>query len=214
MQKFDNTESKIYKKNIAQTCGQANCHVKQLAEFEGSIHDVSIMNKENSDAPSCNGCHGNHQILKKDEGENRIGNSKGLVQLCSDCHNSVELTEKYNLPGGRTSSYNDSYHGLAVRGGSKVAANCESCHGNHNIRPSSDSLSTISKKNLPETCGKCHPGATTTFFNTPIHIVNASEESPVLYWVRNFYLSMIFGLIGFMVLHNIFDFTKKFRKKK
>jgi nitrate/TMAO reductase-like tetraheme cytochrome c subunit len=214
MKNFDNPDSKVYKKNIAQTCGQSNCHVKQLGEFEGSIHDVSIMTKENSDAPTCTGCHGNHQILKKDEGENRIANSKGLVQLCSNCHNSVELTEKYNLPSGRTSSYMDSFHGLAVRGGSKVAANCESCHGNHSIRPSTDSLSTISKKNLPETCGKCNPGATTAFFNTPIHIVDASKESPVLYWVRNFYLSMIFGLIGGMVLHNVFDFFKKFRKKK
>jgi predicted CXXCH cytochrome family protein len=214
MKKFDNPNSKIYKKNIAQTCGQANCHVKQLGEFEGSVHDVSIMTKENSDAPACTGCHGNHQILKKDEGSNRISSSRGLVQLCSDCHNSVELTDKYDLPTGRTESYMDSYHGLAVRGGSKVAANCESCHGNHNVRPSTDSLSTISKKNLPETCGKCHPGATKTFFNTPIHIVNAYEESPVLYWVKNFYLFMIFGLIGFMVLHNIFDFTKKFKKKK
>jgi predicted CXXCH cytochrome family protein len=214
MKKFDNPDSKVYKKNIAQTCGQANCHVKQLGEFEGSIHEVSIMTNENSDAPSCTGCHGNHQILRKDQSESRISNPKGLVQLCSDCHNSVELTEKYDLPAGRTESYMDSFHGLAIRGGSKTAANCESCHGNHNIRPSTDSLSTISKKNLPETCGKCHPGATATFFDTPIHIVDAAEDSPVLYWVRNFYLSLIFGIIGFMVLHNIFDFYKKFRKKK
>lgn len=214
MKKFDDPVSKIYKKNIANTCGKSGCHVKQLVEFEGSTHDVSIMNNENSDAPSCNGCHGNHQILKKDEGTNRLASSKGLVQLCSDCHSSVELNEKYNLRTGRTKSYLDSFHGLAIRGGSKTAANCESCHGNHNIRPSTDSLSTIHKKNLPQTCGKCHPGAVNAFFNTPIHIVEASEDSPILYWVKYFYISMIFGLIGFMVLHNVFDFFKKFGKKK
>lgn len=214
MKKFDDPNSNIYKKNISNTCGKSGCHVKQLGEFEGSIHDISLKSKDNSDAPTCTGCHGNHQILKKDEGANRIASSRGLVQLCSDCHNSVEMTEKYELPTGRIESYLDSYHGLAVRGGSKVAANCESCHGNHNIRPSGDSLSTISKKNLPNTCGKCHPGADKTFFNTPIHIVNASEESPILFWVRNFYLTMIFGLIGVMILHNIFDLSGKFRKKK
>ncbi len=214
MKKFDNPQSSVYKKNIAQTCGQSNCHVKQLSEYEGSIHDVSILTKENSDAPTCTGCHGNHQILKKDADSNRIASSRGLVQLCSDCHNSVELTEKYNLPTGRTSSYMDSYHGLAVRGGSKVAANCESCHGNHNIRPSNDSLSSISKKNLPNTCGKCHPGANTVFFDTPIHLVNVSKESPILFWVKNFYLIMIFGLIGGMIVHNVFDLSKKFKKKK
>ncbi|MBK7252845.1 MAG: hypothetical protein IPI04_02735 [Ignavibacteria bacterium] len=44
------------------------------------------------------------------------------------------------------------------RGGSAEVANCESCHGNHSIKPSSDTSSTINKKNLPKTCGKCHEG--------------------------------------------------------
>jgi predicted CXXCH cytochrome family protein len=214
MNKFNEPSSKIYKSNIAQTCGQVNCHVKQLSEFTNSIHDVSIKTKENSDSPTCTGCHGNHQILKKDESPNRIASSKGLVQLCSDCHNSVELVKKYDLPVGRTQSYLDSYHGLAVRGGSKIAANCESCHGNHNIRPSTDALSTIHKDNLPKTCGNCHPGATEIFFNTPIHITNASKESPVLYWITRFYIILIVLVIGGMAAHNFFDFYKKFRARK
>jgi predicted CXXCH cytochrome family protein len=213
MNKYDEPDSKIYKKNIAKTCGQSNCHVKQLGEYEGSIHEVSLMTKENSDAPTCTNCHGNHQILKKDAQNNIISNPKGLVQLCSDCHNSVELTSKYNLPTGRTQSYMDSFHGLAIRGGSKVAANCESCHGHHNIRPSSDSLSTISKKNLPQTCGKCHPGATEVLFSSPIHITNEKAESPSLYWITWFYIVMIFSVIGGMVVHNTFDFFKKFTQK-
>ncbi|RPI18488.1 MAG: hypothetical protein EHM58_05385 [Ignavibacteriae bacterium] len=214
MKKFDDPEAQIYKKNIAKTCGQSDCHTKQLGDYNGSIHEQSLLDKNNPDAPTCNTCHGNHQILKKDESESRIASSKGLVQLCSDCHNSVEMTEKYDLPTGRTESYLESFHGLAVRGGSKVAANCESCHGNHNIRPSTDSLSTISKKNLPETCGKCHPGAVTAFFNTPIHIVKPEEENPWMYWVTNFYIFMIIAVIGGMVLHNVVDFSKKFKKKK
>jgi nitrate/TMAO reductase-like tetraheme cytochrome c subunit len=213
MAKFDDPASTIYKKNIAKTCGQTNCHVKHLTEYEGSIHEVSLNNKDNFDSPTCNSCHGNHQILKKSEEGNIISNPKGLVQLCSNCHNSVEMVEKNDLPAGRTQSYMNSFHGLAVRGGSKVAANCESCHGHHNVRPSTDSLSTISKKNLPETCGQCHPGAITAFFNTPIHITKAEEESPWLFWITNFYILMIVGVIGGMVVHNIIDFTKKFKKK-
>ncbi len=61
---------------------------------------------------------------------------------------------------------------------------------------------------------KVPPGSKHGFLNTPIHLVNTEKQFPVLYWVKNFYLSLIFGIIGFMILHNIFDFTKKFRKKK
>lgn len=213
MNKFDNPISRVNKKNIEKTCGQSGCHVKQLGEYTGSIHEVSIKTKDNSEAPTCTNCHGNHQIEKKDEITNRISNSKGLVQLCSSCHNSVELVNKYKLPMGRTDSYMNSFHGLAVRGGSKVAANCESCHGNHNIRPSTDTLSTINKKNLPQTCGKCHPGAQETLFSTRIHVVNQYVESPALFWVTKFYLVMIIGLIGGMVFHNAIDFSKKLKKK-
>ena len=107
----------------------------------------------------------------------------------------------------------NSFHGLAMRGGSKVAANCESCHGYHNIRPSSDTLSSINKKNLPVTCGKCHPGANQTLFNTSIHITDSISESPLLYWISRFYILMILAVIGGMVMHNIFDLIKKVKSK-
>jgi hypothetical protein len=153
-----------------------------------------------------------HQILKKDQEENRISNPKGLVQLCSDCHNSVTLIAKYNLPSGRTDSYLNTYHGLATREGSKVVANCESCHSNHNIRPSSDTLSSINQTNLSTTCGKCHPGTTEALLKSPVHIVK-EEDSPTLFWVSKFYLIFIVLVIGGMVLHNTIDFSKKFKKK-
>jgi hypothetical protein len=213
MKKSDDPTSKVYKKNIAKTCGQTNCHVKQLNEYTGSIHEVSLNQKNNSDATTCTNCHGNHQILRKDEKSNRISNSKGLVQLCSDCHNSVEMIEKYDLPSDRTETYMSSYHGLATRGGSQIAANCESCHGYHNIRPSSDSLSTIAKKNLAQTCGKCHPGAEQTLLLSKIHQTNASKESPVLFWITKFYIVLIVLTIGGMVVHNTIDFAKKVKYK-
>lgn len=213
MNKFDNPNSKIYKKNVEKTCGQSGCHVKQLNEYTGSIHEESLA-KDNMDSPTCTDCHGRHQILKKDDGTNRISNPKGLVQLCSSCHSSVEMTKKYNLPVRRTETYLESFHGLAVRGGSNVAANCESCHGYHNIRPSSDSLSTIYKKNLPKTCGKCHPGALETLFNTSIHNTGTKEDSPIIFWITRFYIFLIILTIGGMGLHNLIDLIKKVQKNK
>ena len=138
-----------------------------------------------------------------------------MVQLCSSCHNSVEITTKNNLPLGKTESFMNSYHGLAVRSGSKLAANCESCHGYHNVRPSSDSLSTINPKNLPQTCGKCHQGVEKTFFDSKIHYTEDSKEgSPVLYWLSRFYVGMIVVVIGGMMFHNILDLRKKLKNKK
>jgi len=213
MKKVDDPDAKINRYNIPKTCGQLGCHVKQLSEYTGSVHEVSLIQKHGADAPNCSTCHGNHQIAKNDDVKNRMASSKGLVQLCSDCHSSVEMVKKYNLPIGRTDSYMNSFHGLAMRGGSKVAANCESCHGYHNIRPSSDTLSSINKKNLPVTCGKCHPGANQTLFNTSIHITDSISESPLLYWISRFYILMILAVIGGMVMHNIFDLIKKVKSK-
>jgi hypothetical protein len=204
MKKADDSTSRINKKNVAQTCGQSGCHTKELSQYTGSIHEVSVRTMPHSDAPTCTNCHGNHQI-------SIITNPKGLVQLCSSCHASVELVKKYNLPKERVETYLGSYHGLAITGGSTVAAKCESCHGHHDIRPSSDPLSSINKKNLPETCGKCHPGALETFLNAPIHITNERRQTPALYWITLFYIILIVTVIGGMLLHNAVDFIKKLR---
>lgn len=207
MEHADSLNSKISKKNIALTCGQSNCHVKQFDEYAGSIHQIGV-SKDSKDAPTCNNCHGNHGILSKNI-DNKSEKSRELVKLCYDCHSSVELVERNELPTKVAETYSESFHGLATRGGSKEAANCESCHGYHNVRPSTDSLSTINKKNLPETCGKCHPGATEVLFTSKIHLTNPEEDSPWVFWIIRFYLFVIFGLIGFMVLHNVLDFRKK-----
>lgn len=209
MKKASDSTSSISKYNIHKTCGQSECHEKQREEFVGSVHYNSIFSKVGSDAPTCNDCHGNHQILKKDDKGNLISTGSGIVQLCSDCHSSVKLTQKYNLPEGVVRTYKESFHGLAIRGGSKVAANCESCHGNHNIRPSDDTLSTINARNLPKTCGNCHKGVDESFFKAKIHLSDPAKQSPWVFWISRIYILLIVIIIGGMVLHNILDFRKK-----
>jgi formate dehydrogenase gamma subunit len=115
------------------------------------------------------------------------------------------------------SSYQDSYHGLASRLGSTVVANCASCHGVHNILPSSDSRSTISRANLINTCGQCHPGASENFITGKIHLTPAATGSrsskdigvSANAWVRSVYLWLITIVIGGMVLHNLLVWRKK-----
>jgi predicted CXXCH cytochrome family protein len=213
MKTASDTASQINKKNIEATCGQTNCHIKQREEYTGSIHQTSMLNKENSDSPTCNSCHGAHQVITTDSLGNTEGSKqRGIIQLCSSCHASVELRKNNNLPNV-TGTYLESFHGLAIRGGSKLAADCGSCHGNHNIRPSSDPLSSINKQNLSVTCGKCHPGASEVFINTRIHMLG-DDDNPLLYWISKFYIFLIVAVIGGMVLHNVLDFRRKLKEKK
>ncbi|MEZ4824039.1 MAG: hypothetical protein R2942_17185, partial [Ignavibacteria bacterium] len=212
MTPYNDPASKINKMNIANTCGESGCHVKQLEEYTGSIHQTGVL-EGNKDAPTCNNCHGNHGILTKNI-DNKLQKSNDLINLCSNCHASVEMIERNQLPTKVSESYKESFHGLATRGGLKEAANCESCHGNHNIRASKDSLSSINKKNLPETCGQCHPGASEILISSKIHLTNIKEDSPWTYWVTRFYLVLIFGIIGFMLIHNFLDYRKKKMLKK
>jgi predicted CXXCH cytochrome family protein len=214
MKPASDPESQIFKKNIDNTCGQADCHVQEKLDYSGSIHHTSLMSKENSDSPTCNNCHGAHQIVDTDSLGKDLGTKqRGIVKLCSNCHASVVLIRNNNLPNV-AANYNESFHGLAVRGGSSRAASCESCHGNHNIRPSSDTLSTINKRNLGQTCGKCHPGADKVFLDTKIHILSQESDNPMLFWVSRFYLILIIVIIGGMILHNILDYRRKLKEKQ
>ena len=90
----------------------------------------------------------------------------------------------------RSKTFSQSYHGLALSGGSASVANCGSCHGVHNIKPSSDPTSMVNKNNLVKTCGKCHPGANETFTQGNIHVTLEKEDEPILILdIYNIYFS-------------------------
>ena len=105
---------------------------------------------------------------------------------CGHCHGDERLAQKYNLPADKVPSFRDSFHGLAARSGSQSVANCASCHGVHDILPSSDPRSHIAPQNLAATCGSCHPGAGQTFAIGAVHVLpeNQQESHPAVFWVR------------------------------
>ena len=121
------------------------------------------------------------------------------------------------VAGERVKSYRDSYHGLASQLGSKVVANCASCHGVHNIFPSTDVRSMIHPANLARTCGQCHVGASENFAKGRIHLTSelvsnvatvdlSARGTRIVRWI---YLPLIFLTIGGMVLHNLLVWRKK-----
>jgi cytochrome b subunit of formate dehydrogenase len=132
-------------------------------------------------------------------------------ETCGQCHANARLVERYGLPRDNVAAFEDSFHGLALRAGQLAVANCASCHGAHDILPSSDPRSHTNQKNLPETCGKCHPGAGERFVIGKVHVVTAASPSRIEYWIRAVYLWLIAVVIGFMALHNGADLVRKAR---
>ncbi len=203
--------STVNKINIPKTCSQ--CHAQIAKDYSESIHGVLVA-KGNNDAPVCTDCHGEHNILKHNDPNSPVAFQNLATQICSPCHSSVTLSTKYGLTPNKFATYSNSYHGLALQGGSLTVANCSSCHGAHNIKPSSDPTSQVNKKNLAKTCGKCHPGANENFSVGKIHIVMAQKDEPMLYWLATLYLILIFSVVGAMFFHNFIDFIKKAKIKK
>jgi formate dehydrogenase gamma subunit len=206
MMKASNPASRVFKFNVASTCGR--CHVKVVEEFSQSVHGVAL-SKGNADSPTCTDCHGEHLILEPTDPRSPVAPRNVALQLCSKCHGSVKFEEKYGLPSGKYKSFVDSYHGLNVRLGNVEAANCASCHGVHDILPSSDPRSSIHKANLVKTCGKCHPGANENFTKGKIHVTVASTDEKIIYWVSTIYIVLIISIVGSMFIHNVLDWIRK-----
>ena len=177
-----------------------------------SVHGVAIA-KGIIDAPVCTNCHGEHNILRHTDPKSPVAPANISAEVCSPCHSSLRLSSKFGIRSDRFQTFSDSYHGLAIKAGNVEVANCASCHGSHNIKPSGDSTSSINKANLSKTCGKCHAGANERFTQGKVHVTLAANQEPVLYWLSTSYIILIVVVIGGMFFHNILDFIKKSKRK-
>jgi cytochrome b subunit of formate dehydrogenase len=207
-------QSPTSKFNVPATC--AKCHENVKTEFMGSIHGQAIA-RGNWQAPVCTDCHGTHSIKPPADPTSSVSAQMLAKSTCARCHEGMRLTQEFGVPGRRSTTYLSSYHGMAAEGGSSIVANCASCHGVHNILPSSDARSMTNSAHLVDTCGKCHPGAGENFTKGKIHIdvpLSADIGSTAVRWTRRFYISMIAVVIGGMLLHNLIIWRKKAILKK
>jgi cytochrome b subunit of formate dehydrogenase len=200
--------SSIHRSNVSATCGA--CHAEITQQFDSSIHGLAVTAGV-QDSPVCTDCHGEHRILAVGEEGSPVSATNIPIRVCGPCHSDLRLGEKYGLPADQVPSYEDSFHGLASRGGVQQVANCASCHGVHNILPSGDPASYIHEDNLASTCGKCHAGAGTRFAIGPVHVVAEETPNVVAYWIRAIYIPLIWVTVVGMVLHNLLDLVKKTR---
>jgi len=212
--------SRAYRSNIPATCGK--CHKKVTEVYNASIHGRALV-RGSTDTPNCTDCHGEHDILAHTDPASPVYAAAISKTGCSRCHADERIVRKYGMASGMVQSYLDSYHGLTDQMGSTTTANCASCHGAHNIFPSSDTRSTIHPANLKDTCGKCHPGATENFAKGRSHVAavgtmdqiknfkNLPFSDRLILAVQIFYYILIPLTLGFMIVHNGLDYLTKVR---
>ena len=112
----------------------------------------------------CATCHADEAKAFPTSAHSALGES-----ACASCHGSVhELTTAEKLMPGkvrrmsrrRSQNLASSIHGQAAKNGDPDAPKCVSCHGAiHAVKASGEPDSTIARKNIPDTCAKCHSDA-------------------------------------------------------
>jgi cytochrome b subunit of formate dehydrogenase len=164
--------STVNRKNIPQTCGQ--CHRGIYELFEGSIHATSKTDKE---LPVCSDCHSAHTIERTDRDDFRLT----IYRQCGRCHEAV------------TESYFETFHGKVTKLGYEKTAKCYDCHGAHDILPTWDPRSHLSRENIVATCRNCHPGSNRRFAGYLTHATHHDPNKyPALFWV-------FWGMTGLLV---------------
>lgn len=201
-------KSGVYRFNIPKTCGE--CHGDILDTYLNSVHGKA-MTSGNWDAPVCTDCHGEHTIKSHDDPESSVYSTMITKKTCGQCHAAERIITKYRLPSDRVDTYLQSYHGLASKSGVTIVANCASCHGVHNILPASDPNSDVNAKNLPKTCGKCHPNAGTKLSEGSVHVSPSIKKDQAVFYVAWFYVILIVFTIGGMLAHNFLDLLSTVR---
>jgi formate dehydrogenase gamma subunit len=208
-------QSPIFKVNVATTC--AKCHADQKEKFVTSIHGQAL-NRGNLHSAACTDCHGIHGIKKPSDPKSSVNAENLATETCAQCHQNNRLSSEFGIAGDRSKTYLANYHGMAKSMGSKTVASCASCHGFHDILPASDPKSRVNSANLVKTCGECHKGANASFVSAKIHaepgLSSADLGTKIVAFVRVTYIGLIFGTIGFMLLHNVIVMRKKLADRR
>jgi cytochrome b subunit of formate dehydrogenase len=201
--------SKLYWQNLPDTCGK--CHENIAQTYWRSVHGVALREGVH-DAPSCTDCHGEHTISAVKQAQSSVYPTH-IAETCGQCHAAQRIVTKYRLPEFAVETYMDSYHGLSMRLGSVTTANCASCHGKHDILPSSDPRSSIHPDNLKKTCSVCHAGVTDQVAHGQIHSgTRPGLEHKATGIVRKIYIWLFLFVLGGMLVHNGFDLMHKMRE--
>jgi len=102
-------------------------------------------------------CHGSvHDVKGASETGSTIA-AKQLAETCAKCHSDAGFLSRHRIPAAHpVESYLLSVLGRTIAAGNDKAANCNSCHGNHDIYQARDARLHVNHWRVAETCGQCH----------------------------------------------------------
>ncbi|MBU6409613.1 MAG: cytochrome c3 family protein, partial [Verrucomicrobia bacterium] len=146
-----NPASPVFKMNLPFTCAKCHsnpgltkkyelAHPEAAKQYMESIHGQALLKMGLIVAPSCDDCHGVHDIKRAVDADSPI-NHANVARTCGKCHYGVEKT------------YDASIHGQLLAKGDPRGPVCTDCHTAHEIvNPEGNNFKAISD----ERCGKCH----------------------------------------------------------
>jgi len=201
--------SRVSRGFIIRTCGR--CHAGIERNYLEGVHGRDY-GRGGKDVPVCTDCHNEHAILSPQDVRSPVYATK-VAGVCSRCHDDEVLSKQYGFRTSRLRTFSSSFHGVASKFGETRVANCASCHGFHDIRPSSDPRSLVNAANLAGTCGKCHAGAGRNFTRGKIHVGSAEESNPAGNVIRVFYILLIVVVIAVSLLFIGADLWGRLRER-
>lgn len=156
------TNVSVLKDPVCKTSGKVDCsicHAEHVDNYSVSQHG-KLHAEGDENAPYCTDCHGKHDVLKKD---NLLSTTfvRNIPELCGNCHREGEKAAlAYRGQDHEIiKNYNMSIHGKGlIQSGLLVTATCKDCHTTHGELPANDPMSSVNRKNIAETCSKCHLG--------------------------------------------------------
>jgi len=141
IRQVNNPASKVYPTNVPGTCAACHADEKYMADYgiptnqyalyRGSVHGAALLDREDTGAPACNDCHGNHGAYPPEV--------QNVAQVCGLCH--IRNAKLYEA-----SFHSSIFESIGESG-------CVTCHANHGIRPPVDAMLGAGDR---ATCGKCH----------------------------------------------------------
>jgi hypothetical protein len=166
--------------SITRSVDCAACHAEVGQDYQKSTHGKLIAQKD-PNGPTCKECHGTHTVLGKSDPKS-LTFPTNVPTLCARCHREGEKAAS-RYAGNQhdiVNHYTESIHGKGLmKSGLTVTAMCTNCHTAHSVQPRSDSTSSVNRKNLPATCGKCHHGIEEQFERS-IHAASESRSDKQL----------------------------------
>jgi cytochrome b subunit of formate dehydrogenase len=146
-----NVDSPVFKMNLPATCARCHTNASVTAEYKmkypqvasqylDSIHGRALLKMGLIVAPSCNDCHGVHDIKRSVDRSSPI-NHANVAKTCGKCHVKVEAI------------YAESVHGQLLTNSAAKGPVCSDCHSAHEIEPP---MNGHFKMASDQRCGRCH----------------------------------------------------------